>query len=102
LARVEIEWSPAALADLSRFAAFLQENHPRLAPIVAAALVEKAEILVEFPALGRPDYNRPEYRQLVLRVLNTAYVFQYRYDGRRIVMLRVFHGREDRTPGDRE
>jgi hypothetical protein len=32
----------------------------------------------------------------VLQVLNAAYVFQYRYDGRRLVMLRVFHGREQR------
>jgi plasmid stabilization system protein ParE len=29
-------------------------------------------------------------------VLNAAYVFRYRYDGERLVMLRVFHGREKR------
>lgn len=102
MARVEIEWSAGALADLNRFAAFVQDRHPRLAPIVAAAIIEKAGILADFPALGRPDYERPEYRQLVLRVLNASYVFQYRYDGERIVMLRVFHGREDRTPDKRE
>ena len=30
----------------------------------------------------------------MLQVLGGTYVFQYRYDGNRIVMLRVFHGRE--------
>jgi plasmid stabilization system protein ParE len=28
--------------------------------------------------------------------LGAAYVFQYRYDGERLVMLRVFHGRQSR------
>jgi hypothetical protein len=29
-------------------------------------------------------------------VLNASYVFQYRFDGERLVMLRIFHGREQR------
>jgi hypothetical protein len=32
----------------------------------------------------------------VLQVLGGTYVFQYRYDGTRISMLRVFHSREAR------
>jgi hypothetical protein len=32
----------------------------------------------------------------VLEVLNAMYVFQYRYDGMRLVMLRVFHSSERR------
>ena len=31
-----------------------------------------------------------------MQVLGGAYVFQYRYDGNRIVILRIFHGREAR------
>jgi plasmid stabilization system protein ParE len=100
LARIRIEWSAEALADLERFAGFLQDHYPSLAPIVGAAIIEKAGILAHFPELGRADHDRPEYRQLVLRVLNAGYVFQYRYDGERVVMLRVFHGREDRTRQD--
>ena len=97
MARLKIEWSAAALADLDRFAAFLADQHPHLAPIVASAILEKVELLAQFPELGRPDQARSEYRQIVLRVLNASYVFQYRYDGQRFVMLRVFHGREDRS-----
>jgi hypothetical protein len=37
-----------------------------------------------------------EYRQVVLQVANATYIFQYRIDGDRLVMLRVFHGREVR------
>jgi plasmid stabilization system protein ParE len=91
-----LEWSADALADLDRFAAFLHQHHPSLARIVAREIVEKAQILSDHPQLGRPIAGRDEYRQVVLRVLNAAYVFQYRYDGQRLVMLRVFHGREGR------
>jgi plasmid stabilization system protein ParE len=93
---IALEWSAAALRDLDRFAEFLQRNHPSLANVVAREIVRKAAVLSDIPLLGRPIAGREEYRQVVLQVLNAAYVFQYRYDGERLVMLRVFHGREKR------
>ena len=93
---MKLEWSDLALADLDRFAEFLHQEHPSLAALVAAEIVGKAQVLSEHPQLGRPIAGRPEYRQIVLQVLGAAYVFQYRYDGQRLVMLRVFHGREAR------
>jgi addiction module RelE/StbE family toxin len=93
---MKVEWSDDALADLDRFAAFLRQQRPRLAGIVAEEIIKKVELLSEHPLLGRPIRGREEYRQVVLQVLNAAYVFQYRYDGDRLTMLRVFHGRETR------
>jgi plasmid stabilization system protein ParE len=93
---VKLEWSAAALADLDRFAAFLHQRHPELAAIVAAEIRAKAEVLSEHPLIGRPLAGRPEFRELVLDVLNARYVFRYASDGARLVMLRVFHGRERR------
>jgi toxin ParE1/3/4 len=93
---VEIEWSDAALADLQRFADFLHFRHPSLANIVGQAIIDKAQVLSRHPKLGRAIAGRTEYRQLVLQILNATYVFQYRYDGDRLVILRVFHGREVR------
>jgi hypothetical protein len=54
------------------------------------------KLLEEQPFLGAPIARREEYRQIVLRVLNAAYVFQYRIGRDRIVLLRVFLGRESR------
>ena len=93
---MRLEWSAAALADLDRFAAFLQDRHPHLANIVAVEILEKARILQEHPQLGRAIEGRKDYREVALQVLNATYVFCYGYDGERLVMLRVFHGREER------
>jgi plasmid stabilization system protein ParE len=46
---MKLERSGAALADLDRFAAFLQERHPRLAKIIAAEIKIKAHILSDHP-----------------------------------------------------
>jgi plasmid stabilization system protein ParE len=94
---MKLEWSDEALADLDRFATFLQQHQPFLAKIVAEEIIDKAQILSEHPRLGRAIEGRDEYRQIILQVLNAAYVFQYRLDGERLVMLRVFHGREERA-----
>ena len=93
---MKLEWSAVALADLDRFAAFLHDRHPRLAAIVAREILAKASLLETSPALGYPIGERGAYRQLVLEVLRAKYVFRYRIEGERIVMLRVFHGREAR------
>jgi toxin ParE1/3/4 len=93
---VNLDWSADALADLDRFACFLRRQHPHLAPIVAEEIIDAARVLEEHPKLGRTMAGREEYRQMVLQVLNATYIFQYRYDGMRLVMLRVFHSSERR------
>lgn len=93
---VKLEWSEDALADLDRFSDFLQAKYPALAPLIAREIIAKAGLLSRYPKAGRPIGGREEYRQLALRIVNATYVFQYRFDGDRLVMLRVFHGREER------
>jgi plasmid stabilization system protein ParE len=93
---MKLEWSDEALADLDRFVEFLNRARPSLASVVAGEIVSKVQVLMDHPRLGRPIAGREEYRQIVLQVLGAAYVFQYRFDGQRLVMLRVFHARESR------
>jgi plasmid stabilization system protein ParE len=93
---MKLEWSDEALADLDRFVEFLNREQPSFASIVAKEIIDKAQMLSDHPQLGRPIAGRNEYRQIVLQVLGAVYVFQYRFDGKRLVMLRVFHAREAR------
>ena len=93
---MKLEWSAVALADLDRFAAFLRDRHPRMADIVAREILAKARLLEASPELGYAIGADGRYRQLVLEVLRAKYVFRYRIAGDRIVMMRVFHGREAR------
>jgi plasmid stabilization system protein ParE len=93
---IELQWSEDALADLDWFAAFLLERSPELAATVADAIIARTQILSRHPRIGRPLAGREEYRQLVLQVLGADYVFQYRFDGEHLVILRVFHAREAR------
>jgi plasmid stabilization system protein ParE len=93
-ALIRLEWSVRALADLERFALFLRKRHPQMAGIVGSEIQKKAEILSLHPQLGRPRQGRREQYEVVLQILNTTYVLRYAFDGPRLVVLRVFHGRE--------
>jgi plasmid stabilization system protein ParE len=55
---MRLEWSDEALADLDRFAEFLHSDHPALAAIVAAEIIDKVQVLSEHPLLGRPIAGR--------------------------------------------
>lgn len=91
-----ITWSLDALADVDRFATFLHERFPDLAPRIAGELIERTDLLSRHPTIGRRLGGRDEYRELLLQALGATYALQYRYDGRSILVLRVFHGRETR------
>jgi plasmid stabilization system protein ParE len=80
------------LIDLPNFSAESIHRSRQLLP----PIIDKVQVLSQHPRLGRPIAGREEYRQIVLQVLGAAYVFQYRFDGARLVTLRVFHARESR------
>ncbi len=95
---MRLDWSASALADLSRFAQFLNWHHPDLAGRVADEIARKVAILTEHPHLGRPIAGQEHFRELVLKALNARYVIEYRIREDRLTILRIYHGREMRDP----
>lgn len=90
-----ISWSEDALADLGRFADFLQETAPNLASSIAYEIIARTRLLGQRPLIGRP-VSGTAYREFVIRALNAAYVVRYRTNQNRVFILRVFHRRERR------
>lgn len=93
---VEVSWSAFALRDLDRVSKFLLNSHPQIAREIAEAIISAADALADLPMMGRPIAGQ-RFRQVVIRVRNASYVLRYRAETRRVVILRVFHGREERS-----
>lgn len=92
---MRIEWSAAALADLDRFEDFLQGRYPALSAIIAREIIAKARTLSEHPLLGRA---LAVVRSIGKSTAGSQCTVRFpvpRYEDR-LVILRVFHGRESR------
>lgn len=91
-----LRWTVQAVQDLARLRAFLQPHQPAAAQRAAARIKEAAAMLLEHPALGRPVEDLPEFRDLFIPFGKAGYVLRYRLEGQTVVVVRVWHGREER------
>jgi plasmid stabilization system protein ParE len=94
---VKITVSPAALADIKRLHAFLVGRNPTAANRVVGVIDAAVLSLDIFPDRGRPS-DIPDVRELVVPFGRSAYVLRYAYrpQSDEIVILRIWHGREQR------
>lgn len=82
-------WSPEAIADLAALRAYIEQDNPAAARLVALHIIRSVEILLpDNPEMGRPG-RVPGTRELVIP--KTPYIAPYRLVGNTIQILRVFH-----------
>ena len=93
----ELIWEPGALEDLVRLREFIMPHHQKAAMNAARCIIEAANRLLDFPYLGHPMEDIPEFNELMIPFGSNGYVLRYRLDGEKIVILRVWHTREDRS-----
>jgi plasmid stabilization system protein ParE len=90
-----LQWSPAAVADVQRIRAFIEPHNAPAARHAAASLKQAANTLLRHPGIGKRVDGR-EDRELLVPFGQRGYVIRYRLAGDAIVILRIWHGLEDR------
>lgn len=71
----QVIFSPQAIARLEEIVRYIAEDNPAAAHRLGMKLVDRAELLAEFPELGRPFPKRAGVRRLSVR----PYLIYYRY-----------------------
>ena len=89
-------WLPQAQADIQRLYDFLLERDPGAAERAIRAIQLGAQRLLEFPRIGRRMDDDTERRELYVPFGAGAYVLRYRIHEDTIVVIRVWHSREER------
>ena len=91
-------WTPPALRDVSRLYDFLADKNSDAARRAVKTIRQSVKKLTRHPGLGKPvEELLPGYRELVIDFGKSGYVVLYQYDGNRIFILAVRHGREAGT-----
>lgn len=84
---MELRWTRKALENLDQIAAYTGQDNPARASSFVGEIKEKTELLLAFPALGRPG-RVPGTRELVV---HKNYVVPYRVKGETVQIVRVQH-----------
>lgn len=88
-------WTPRALADLARLHRFLADRNADAARRAVRAIREGLRLLEAHPEAGRPaEGMEPEFREWWIAFGGSGYLGLYRFDGPRIVILALRHGRD--------
>ena len=92
-----LNFSPTALNDLSRLNDFLKGKNIAVARRATEKILTSLRNLEDHPDMGRQIENRPdEYRELVIPFGRNGYIAAYRYNIEELIVLGVWHQREDR------
>ncbi|MEM1035603.1 MAG: type II toxin-antitoxin system RelE/ParE family toxin [Pseudomonadota bacterium] len=92
-----IEWLTGAKADLQRLHDFIHPHSPKAAVKAVATIIERVGDLQNFPELGRPWDADPTYRELTVVFGARGYIVRYRLVEDRLIIVRVWHGLENRN-----
>lgn len=96
MAKAKIAWRERALEDVRRLYDFLFEKNEEAAVKAAQIILRGSSLLEESPRLGRPMADGTGRRELFIPFRSGFYVLRYFLTSDTAVIVRVWHGREDR------
>jgi len=91
---VKLRWTPASVRDLTRLRAFVGKDS-QTAARVADRLRVAAAMLRQQPLIG-PAATPVDFRTQIVGFGAGSYVLRYRVDPDAIVIMRIWHSREER------
>jgi plasmid stabilization system protein ParE len=96
MAKAKIVWRERALEDIDRLYNFLFKKDVQAATKAAQVILRGSSLLEESPRLGRPMADGTGRRELFIPFGAGFYVLRYFLTSDTVVIVRVWHGREDR------
>jgi len=93
----EVIWLPDAVKDVMRLREFIQDKNPSAAQRAASKIKEGVLILISNPESGRPVDELSSFREILIPFGAGNYVLRYRKDNLKIVVVRVWHSKEERS-----
>lgn len=92
-----IKWHARAVADLDRLREFLFAKNPVAATRAIKTIIQGARLLEDTPQLGRPMADGTKRRELFMPFGSGSYVLRYFIKQDTIIVIRVWHSRENRN-----
>lgn len=90
---MDLQFTEQALDDLVRLREFIAEKHPAAAFRISEQLIESINKLRDQPELGHGVESLPGVREWIAR----DYVVHYLILKDTLIVLQIWHGREERT-----
>lgn len=97
----KIGWLLAATKDVDRLREFIKKENPRAAKNAGLRILGAVDLLTKNPEAGMPspDEDCEEFRDLYAPFGKGGYTIRYRVKQQVIVIVRVWHSREERSLG---
>jgi addiction module RelE/StbE family toxin len=90
---VDLQFTEQALEDLVRLREFIAEKNPAAAQRISEDLIRSVDRLRDQPELGHALDTEPGVREWIAQ----NYVVHYLSLNDTLIVLQIWHGREDRT-----
>lgn len=93
--KLTLVWSPAARRDLIRLREFIEPHNPNTARRSSEKIRKATRLILDNPAIGTRIEGREDC-ELFTPFGRYGYILRYIIIGQEIVILRIWHTREDR------
>lgn len=91
----QVVYADEAINDLARLRKFVTVHNPIAASKIAADLITRITLLADFPDIGRPVIQAPNPASIRDMIFD-KYVVRYSVHPDTIIVLRVWHGLENK------